>query len=84
MELASSLQYWAKNILEMFVIVIQRTSIWPNFILIVHRIQKKWLQKCDFHYVVMPMMTSQILKFVDFTKTQKSRYRENEIFFFFK
>ena len=29
----------------------------------------------------MPMMTSQILKFVDFTKTQKSRYLKNETFF---
>ena len=29
----------------------------------------------------MPMMTSQILKFVDFTKTQKSRYLEDETFF---
>ena len=28
------------------------------------------------------MMTSQILKFVDFTKTQKSRYLENETLFF--
>ena len=27
------------------------------------------------------MMTSQILKSVDFTKTQKSRYLENETFF---
>ena len=27
------------------------------------------------------MMTSQILKAVDFTKTQKSRYMENETFF---
>ena len=26
-------------------------------------------------------MTSQILKFVDFTKMQKSRYLENETFF---
>ena len=30
----------------------------------------------------MPMMTSQILKFVDFTKTQKFRYLENETIFF--
>ena len=30
----------------------------------------------------MSMMTSQILKFVDFTKTQKSRYLENEKLFF--
>ena len=29
----------------------------------------------------MTMMTSQILKSVDFTKTQKSRYFENETFF---
>ena len=28
------------------------------------------------------MMTSQIFKFVDFTKTQKPRYLENEAFFF--
>ena len=30
----------------------------------------------------MPMMTSQILKFVDFTKIQKSRYLENKTLFF--
>ena len=29
----------------------------------------------------MPMMTSQILKSVDFTKTQKPRYLKNETFF---
>ena len=29
----------------------------------------------------MPMMTSQILKSVDFTKTQTSRHLKNEIFF---
>ena len=29
----------------------------------------------------MPMMTSQIVESVDFIKTQKSRYLENEIFF---
>ena len=28
------------------------------------------------------MMTSQILKFADFIKTQKSRYLENETLFF--
>ena len=39
MEIVSSLQYWAKNILEMF--ALQRTSIWPNFILILRKIQKK-------------------------------------------
>ena len=30
----------------------------------------------------MPMMTSQILKYVDFTETQKSRYLEKEILIF--
>ena len=37
--------------------------------------------KCNFHYVAMLMMTSQILKFVDSTKAQKSRYLENKTFF---
>ena len=32
----------------------------------------------------MLMMTSQILKSVDFTKTQKSRYLENETLFLFQ
>ena len=32
----------------------------------------------------MPMMTSQILKSVNFTKTQKSRYLENETLLFLK
>ena len=40
------------------------------------------IRECDVHYAVMPMMTSQILKSVDFTKTQKSRYLKNEILFF--
>ena len=35
---------------------------------------------CNLHYVAMLMMTSQILKSVDFTKTQKSRYLENKTF----
>ena len=30
----------------------------------------------------MPMMTSQILKSVDFTRAKKSRYIENETLFF--
>ena len=30
----------------------------------------------------MPMVTSQILKSADFTKTQKSKYLENETLFF--
>ena len=39
LEIVFSLQHWAENMLEMF--VIQKASIWPNFILIVLRIQKK-------------------------------------------
>ena len=39
LELVSSSQQWARNMLEMF--VIRYTSMWPNFILIVLRIQKK-------------------------------------------
>ena len=36
---------------------------------------------CNFHYVAMPVMTLQILKSADFTKTEKSRYLENKTFF---
>ena len=36
---------------------------------------------CNFHYAAISMMTSQILKFVDFTKIQKYRYLENETLF---
>ena len=32
----------------------------------------------------MPLVKSQILKLVNFTKTQKTRYLENETLFFFK
>ena len=43
---------------------------------------KKNKHKCNFHYVTMPTMTYQILKFADFTKTEKSRYLEKKHFFF--
>ena len=33
--------------------------------------------------MTMPMMTSEILNSVDFTKTQKPRYLENETLFLF-
>ena len=36
----------------------------------------------DIPLLAMPMMTSQSLKSVDFTKAQKSRYFENKILFF--
>ena len=39
------------------------------------------MNKYNFHYVAVLMITSQILKLADFTKTQKSRYLENKTFF---
>ena len=38
--------------------------------------------KCNLHYVTMPMRMLKFLKSVDFTKTRKSRYLENEALFF--
>ena len=35
-------------------------------------------------YATIPMMKSQILKFVDFTKIQESRYLKNKTLFFFQ
>ena len=35
----------------------------------------------NFHYLARPMMTSQILKSVDFIETQKCRHLENETYF---
>ena len=58
--------------------VIQHISIGPNFILIGLRFKRN---KQNFQYVAILMMASQILKFVDFRKTQKSRYLENETLF---
>ena len=79
LELVSSLQHWAKNMLEIF--VIQHTGTWSRFILIVLIGFKRNKHKCNFHYVAIPMMTPEILKSVDFTKTQKSKYLEKETFF---
>ena len=39
------------------------------------------MYKCDLYHATMPMMTSQILKSVNFT-IQKSRYLKNETLFF--
>ena len=39
---------------------------------------KRNMQKCNLHYAAISMMTSGILKSVDFTQTQKFRYLENE------
>ena len=67
--------------LEMFVI--------PYSTLVFDTISFRWYlrfkgnkHKCNFHYVAIPMMMSQILKSVDFTKTQKCRYLMNETVFF--
>ena len=40
------------------------------------------MRKGNFHYIAKPLMTSEILKYVDFMKTEKSRYFENETLFF--
>ena len=40
------------------------------------------MHKCNFHYAAMLMVAPQVLKSVDFTKIQKSRYLENETLFF--
>ena len=74
LELVSSLQHSAKNVLEMF--VIQDTSIWPHLISFYFRFKRN-KHKCNFHYSAVLMM-SQILKSADFTKTQKPWYLENE------
>ena len=43
---------------------------------------KRNKHKCNLHYVPIFMMISQILKFVHFTKAQRSRYLENKTLFF--
>ena len=43
---------------------------------------KRNKHKCNLHYAAILMMTSQILKSVGFTKTQKSWYLQNETLFF--
>ena len=55
----------------------QSVALSQEFVL---KIQKKQ-HKCNFHDVSMPLMTSQILTSDDFSKTQKSRYLENEMRF---
>ena len=39
---------------------------------------KRNKHNCNFHYVTRSMMASHILKSMDFTKKEKSRYLENE------
>ena len=69
--------------LEIF--VIQHTSIWLTFILTVLYFRfKRNMHKCNFYYVAIPLMTSQILKSVDFTKTQNLDILRTKDNFFFK
>ena len=56
-----------RNASEMF--AADQTNIWPNFILILTTVRKKCF-----------LMTSQISRFVDSPKTQKSKCLENIIF----
>ena len=45
-------------------------------------LSQKHFRNVEIPLLVMPIMMSQILKSVDFTKAQKSRYLENKISFF--
>ena len=55
-------------------VVFDQISLWQYVAFKIYKHQY------NFHYVAMPMVTSQSLKSVDFTKTQKSKYLENKIF----
>ena len=81
LELVSSLQNWSKILLEMF--VKRCTCIWPNFILILLRFPKN-KQKRNFHYAAMFMMTSKVLKLVDWKIKNKNLHicRTKHYFFF--
>ena len=50
---------------------IKLTSIYYIWPFLLSRLGSKRNKKCNFCYAAMSMMMSQILKFVDFTKTQK-------------
>ena len=65
-----------KNLLDASVVLIQALIRLPE------QGFKRNKHKWNLHYAAMLMMTSQILKSAGFTKTQKSRYLENETFFF--
>ena len=84
LELASNHCQWVKNMLEMF--VIQQTSTWPGFTLIVLQKKSKKISisvtSITYQCLRWPMMTLQSLESVDLAETQKSRYLENETLFF--
>ena len=75
-KIVSSLLIRATHKLEMLAIKV--TNIWTNFLLTLTRIQKN---ESNFCCAEMSMMTSQVLKFVDSAKTQKSEYLENKTVF---
>ena len=65
-----------KNLLDASVVLIQALIRLPE------QGFKRNKHKWNLHYAAMLMMTSQILKSAGFTRTQKSRYLENETLFF--
>ena len=56
----------------------------PSFILILNRLQEKQWKMYFLICQVMFIMMPQILKFADSWKKQKSKYLENETYFFFE
>ena len=54
------------------------TLVFDQILFLQHLIFQRKKHECNFHYEEMPMMTSQILRSVDFTKSQKPRYPENK------
>ena len=63
--------------------VLQKTSIWQNFVLIVLRIQKKYA-KLELLLCSNVYDDSTDFEICGFQKTQKSRYLENEILIFYQ
>ena len=57
------------------IFVIEDTSIWPSFI---SGLKNK--RKCNLHYIAHDDVTD--FEICGFTETQKTRYLENEAFFF--
>ena len=69
-------QKHVRNVLSYHTLVFDQISFWQYLRF------KRNKHKCNLHYEAMPMMMSQILKSVDFTKTQTSRYLKNKKLFF--
>ena len=63
--------------LERLTLVFDQISFWWDLWFKINK------HKGNLYYAAMLMMTSQILKSAGLTKTHKSRYLENETYFFF-